>query len=342
MKLNNEGKDELRAKIVEQLQEVPDGQRIHIDKDLLDDLIFFKGKNKKGILIKVPIWTGEFLRKIDLSEISFENVLFQTGFDDYGDSIDDVMDAENVSRFVNDGNENFPQYHVPSLKTTDTIDFSYTNANIDFSKIYGTTIVGCNFEGLDFSKSNGECIEEIYVSNFSNTNIRINFNHEYLTLMSSDFSNNDFSDVTVDARWFNYEDDTFRLNGCNFSNTGLKINYTSPNIPPIYYEESNNRKKLYELFENGNISEKEYILQDGKLREKTSPYSTDVFYKEAISEQIKAGNLTGCYINDKKISSLEEREAIAQEKREEYEKMKSGLIDSTVEDIGEQISSMKK
>lgn len=40
MKLNKQGKDELRKKIEEQLQSVPDGQRVHIDKELLEELIF--------------------------------------------------------------------------------------------------------------------------------------------------------------------------------------------------------------------------------------------------------------------------------------------------------------
>ena len=90
MKLNESAKKELRANIEEQLKQVPDGQRVHLDKELLEDLIFFKGKNKDGRVIKVPVWTGHFLRKIDLSEISFENVFFQTGFDDFGDSIENT------------------------------------------------------------------------------------------------------------------------------------------------------------------------------------------------------------------------------------------------------------
>ena len=206
------------------------------------------------------------------------------------------------------------------------------------SKIYGTKIVGCNFEGLDFSKANGECIEQIYVSNFANTNIKINFNHENLTLLSTNFTNNDFSYATVDAKWFNYDDMELRLNGCNFSNTGLNITYVAPQIPPIYYETRKKEDELYELFQNKNITEEEYREKDEKLSEITSQYSTDDFYKIAIGEQIKEGHLNGCYINGKKVHSLEERQAIAQEKKAEYEKMKEDLINSTLGSIEQQTS----
>lgn len=337
MTLNPQGLNELRKKIEEQLVNVLDGQRIHLDKELLDDLIFFKGKNKEGKVIKVPIWTGQFLRKIDLSEISFENVLFQSGKKHRGD-LNEIMDAEDVSKFIKKGDDSYPQYFAPFVNG-DIIDLSYTNANIDFSKIYGTTIEGCNFEGLDFSNANGPFIEQIYYSNFTNTNISIDFNHENLYLMCSNFSNNDFSHITVDANFFNYEEvDEFRFNGANFSNTGLNINYTNPQIPPIFYEELAKEKEAEELYQNGSISEDEYIERMRKHREITLQYLNDAIYKLALGEAIKDGYLNGCYINGKKVHSLEEKQAIAQEKQAEYEKIKEDLISITTNSIEQQTS----
>mgnify|MGYP003308743673 CR=1 FL=1 len=186
MKLNTQGLNELRKKVEEQLVNVPEGQRVHIDKELLDDLIFFKGKNKDGKVIKVPVWTGEFLRKIDLSEISFENVLFQISFDEFEDSMEEVMDAEDVSRFIKTGDDRFPRYHVPFANNNGTIDFSYTNAPI--STIFKRKdnhvlrISNCNFEGVDLSNvtlyltdfglnTNGFSIS--LNNNFKNTGIRL-------------------------------------------------------------------------------------------------------------------------------------------------------------------------
>ena len=54
--------------------------------------------DKEGTLIKVPIWTGPFLRKIDLSEVSFDNVVFNSLHADF--CIAEVMDAEDTSRFI--------------------------------------------------------------------------------------------------------------------------------------------------------------------------------------------------------------------------------------------------
>lgn len=339
MKLNTQGLNELRKKVEEQLLNVPDGQRVHIDKELLDDLIFFKGKNKDGRVIKVPVWTGQFLRKIDLSEISFENVFFQIGYDDVGYSIDKVMDAEDVSRFVNIGNDRFPDYRVPGLNK---IDFSYTNANIDFSKICGTVITRCNFEGLDLSKANGECITHIFESNFSNTNIKINFNHRNFIIKTSDFSNNDFSYITVDAKWFNDEDRDFHIYCSNFSDTGLKINYTSTNIPPIFYEAIKKNEELREMFQNKNISEEKDKKRMKKYDAIISKYFKDYWCKYLISEEIKKNHFNGCYINGKKVLPLEERQAIAQEKKAEYEKMKEDLIASTINSIEQQASGLSR
>ena len=65
MKLSNKSKDELREKIAEQLKEVPKGQRVQLDKDLLEDLLFeiITLNKEKGIKIKLPIWSGDFLKK---------------------------------------------------------------------------------------------------------------------------------------------------------------------------------------------------------------------------------------------------------------------------------------
>ena len=96
--------------------------------------------------------------------------------------------------------------------------------------------------------------------------------------------------------------------------------------------------ELYELFQNENISEEEYRTKNKKLNEITSQHSTDKYYMVALGEQIKDGHLNGCYINGKKVLSLEERQAIAQQKKAEYEKMKEDLIASTTSSIEQQVS----
>ena len=73
-RLNKESRNKIRKIIIEQLKEVPEGEKIKLDIKLLDDLIFFKYYDKEmEQQIKIPIWTGVFLRKLDLSELSFED-----------------------------------------------------------------------------------------------------------------------------------------------------------------------------------------------------------------------------------------------------------------------------
>jgi len=77
MKVSKQAKIELQKTIEEQLKNVPDGQRISLDNELLEELLFDKYviDEEKGVIVKLPIWSGEVLRKIDLSKISFENVM---------------------------------------------------------------------------------------------------------------------------------------------------------------------------------------------------------------------------------------------------------------------------
>ena len=50
----------LRKNIEEQLAKVENPNKIHIDKEILDKLLFYKTKigNKE---IKIPVWSGDFL-----------------------------------------------------------------------------------------------------------------------------------------------------------------------------------------------------------------------------------------------------------------------------------------
>ena len=84
MQLNETAKNELRKLIEEKVAQIPDGERIHLDKDLLDSLLFYKlYLQKSKETIKIPIWSGDFLSKIDLSEISFDkskSIVILAGF----------------------------------------------------------------------------------------------------------------------------------------------------------------------------------------------------------------------------------------------------------------------
>ena len=68
MNLSKESKDELRTIIKDNLKNIPDGQQIHLNKDILEFLLFDEivVNQEKNLKMKIPVWSGEFLRKIDL------------------------------------------------------------------------------------------------------------------------------------------------------------------------------------------------------------------------------------------------------------------------------------
>lgn len=230
MKLNKQGRDELRAKVKELLESVPEGQRIHLEKDIVEALLFdsFKCEREKGkIFGKLIVWSGPFLSKLDLSEVSFDDV---------------VWDGPSASGWYTENDK------------VESIDLSNTNARIDFSKSFYAKgkfernwIQDCNFANVDLSN--------------------------------------------------NLLDGAYSINNCNFSNTGLNIILAS---------------------------------------------NVDDQIKRLVGSAIKTGALNGCYVNGKRINTLSERQAIAQRKRAEYEKMKASIISSVSQSIENQKKFFKK
>jgi len=173
MKLNENGKNEIRKLIEEQVKNIPTGQKLKLKKEILEDLIFYtvsyKENNKIISIIKYPIWTGPFLQKIDLSELSFKNV---------------EWDRESFLNILNDIG------YICNINLPEEINFSSTNANIELSSISSNKYISdCNFEGLDLSSlilylSNftdaGEGITILQGTNFKNTKLRIITDNEVI------------------------------------------------------------------------------------------------------------------------------------------------------------------
>lgn len=97
VELSHEKLEELRRIVEEDLEKVPEGMQKPIAPDVMDKLIFmhlpkFDGKitrNASGLSneyvlkklnsvlakAKIPIWTGDFLSKVDMSGVSFEGAI---------------------------------------------------------------------------------------------------------------------------------------------------------------------------------------------------------------------------------------------------------------------------
>lgn len=307
MILNEEGKNEIRAQIIEKLKKVPDGKKVHLDKELLESLLFKtitynRNTNEK---LKVPVCGGEFLRKIDLSEVSFEDVAWSLvvseSYDHPEDSYQEFMDEESWKKMddllpkFNDSNE--------SLIT----DYSWTNAKIDFKKSFEFKKTGkfhlnfCNFEGVDLSDNDMSYLENAFECNLSNTGIILKpemFTGNADVFYCDNLTNVDLSNFKISVEDYMTQESPFT--DCILTNTGLKLTLDPSD------ELWNSETQKYELRKN-------VIPQ-----------------------------LCGCFINGVKVKSPDESLKSSEEKRKEYEKMKSDIISAVTNNIDEQIDRIKK
>lgn len=228
--LNLEGREKLRTNIEATLTEVPNTEKIKFPKETLEQLLFeeFTYNGKK---YKLPVWSGEFLQKIDLSEVNFDNVswsalgIYQmTGDTTHITEDEDYNNLKKINRFKED-----------SLDFSNGKDCSVcyagTNAKIDFTKSFEAkeleiiSIVDCDFSYCDFSCSyisSTDKLKEVNINNcnFSNCKmLKIPTNTE-VYMNYSNFENTNLSNMQINGF------EVFRNNNfieCNFKNTFIDI-----------------------------------------------------------------------------------------------------------------------
>ena len=282
-------------------------ERIHIDKDLLESLLFetkilYKRYPGEKIKMKFLVWSGPFLSKIDLSEVSFDDVEWDIDYDIgcYEEKVIEDTDCKELEKFSEKNKwHNVNIYH---LNNVHQIDLSNTNAKIVFSKSIsgiteGKTVLRyCNFSGTDLSNNT---INECYISDcdLSNTGIKISnkiweslskYNsYKFFYIQVTNLSNNNLSNpYSIVGSAFNdhiYE--------CNLDNTGINI----------------------------------FVDEDDK-----------------IDEVVKKCSIKGCLINGKKRNEYEKEKEINKisNKIEEYESLLKDVEDSA-RSIKEQIEQLK-
>lgn len=332
MKLNKEGKRELRLSIEQELKEVPEGQRVHLDKKLLEELLFDTyieefgpnlGEGKligKKVTVKYLVWSDLFLSKIDLSEVSFDDVMWDVTY--------------NANNFFVTGTEN--RYVKNKINGISLIN---TNAKIDFSKSfsgkyyeYGVELgfSNCYFTQTDLSNNLIDCNCSIDNCGFDNTGLKINLKSKnQIRIYFSDLTGLNFSAYTVDESFFNkyFEVGKPIAYECCLANTGLKIITTT--VPRDTYSKY---KKMSNMLES----------ERKKTEEDIKDYYSILYNMDLMSKSIKNEYLGGCYLNGKQILSKQQSKELARVKREEYEKMKADLIASTTQSINQQISKTRK
>lgn len=214
MRLNKEDKHQLLCHIEMTIlgaKELPDAS-VHLEKELLEELIFMKKivwVGGKPVEIKFPAYTGAFLQKIDLSEVSFDSV---------------VWNKKDFCEIAG----------IPYKSAGDyDCDLSYTNAKIDFSKAidmhkfslepdksYGY-IQRINFAGADLANSH---IEEIYGAEYTSFEDALG-DFSSIFDQHKHFKTCNFDNVSINHGPILVREFYDNFDNCNFSNTGIDIIY---------------------------------------------------------------------------------------------------------------------
>lgn len=298
MVLNEEGIVKVRKHVEEKLLKVPDGTRIHIDKNMLEKLLFEKVEavSKEGeiVIFKVPVWSGDFLSKIDLSEISFEDVSWACDCyvrNEFFTSNKAEFEKESSLLYVRSDlmnsyesklHENKKQwYSILYRNTNAVIDFE---KSIEFKKGLGIIIVGADFSYTD-------------LTNFKKQD-KIHF----------EFCN--FEGTSLPLRTF-IENKENRMTNCNFTDldlNGCKLDLTD--ILRVHVHSSVFTRTKIDI--NINIS----IIA----------FKNNDCFQFELRELLRKKRIEGCFLNGVKVKSDYEKEQTAKKMLENYNEYKLKII----------------
>ena len=231
MKLNVESKNKLRTRIVKELKGVPAAKKIKLDKDLLEFLLFDEleytvnnGKETTTLKPRIPVWSGEFLRHIDLSEVDFTNVTWSIlGYDD-------SLKIESV--FPKEVLQKVEEKRVQLKDRTYLVNYSCANANIDLSRSFeainghSIDIRKCNFAGIDFSNQSFNEINELIVIESDISGTKLGIPHDIsLVAYKSSLCGLDLSDREIDGwEYLGCEGmSPYFLTGCKLCGTHINV-----------------------------------------------------------------------------------------------------------------------
>lgn len=225
MILNRKGRDELREEVKKALLEVPQGQRVHLDKELLEELLFethhenidtgyrLKYYNQE-VDLKYLVWTGAFLEKVDLSEVDFSDVIWDVSFDPI-----DFFHAPSYEK-----SEYEEGYKIYLANTNAKIDFEQSfEAKISPKKLFPHTPVIRGVEAWGTNLSNNTLSNvKIINCDFSNTLLGLNLETDAQIIVDdSDLSGNSY-DVQVPEAFFG-TDSNIRFIDTDLSDTDMEV-----------------------------------------------------------------------------------------------------------------------
>lgn len=222
MELNYESRKKLRNEMYDKLFKVPNGEKIKLSKELLETILFevtevneydsnslIPGK----VSIRVLAFDYDYINKLDLSEISFDNVAISPGvIASLGYSLSNnskslpLLDT-NMEGKDWCGRVPFPMPYV-----------RFPFGDIDIQKVYKKDLSGFSFSGIDMSAKSFDGIKlgrAGYASDLSNSNAKIKLDKLDGTFNNCNFENLDLSDSIIT--------EDMSVNNVNFKGTNIKV-----------------------------------------------------------------------------------------------------------------------
>ena len=298
MNSNREMRDEYRNKIEKLIYNKANviSKRIKINKEFLEELLFeivYIERDNIKYKIKVPVWSGLFLKMIDLSEVDFSDVawsLFSAEYKEYWHTFFDSRTFESLKKtlypsklFPSNKEKKEPLCKFETFEPNYVHNFSGTNANIVLTDsfeakfFHAIMLNNCDFTGLDFSKTNFVIPRVIYQiklneSSIAYTGIKIPKNKLFAFYSNLDSivlsSKRIFIEKYISDGCPPYEDLSF----CNLRNTGINI-----------------------IYDIGRMRKARYNSMDGS----NSNQFDGCTFSNVLRRAYCSGRLDGCYlIND--------------------------------------------
>jgi len=249
MKLNLEGRKELRKSVEILLASSPKNKKIQLPKETLETLLFETMEGKDGPA-KLPVWSGEFLRKLDLSQVDFSGVCWD--LESLGANRDEINKRFDAPEVLN---------KYEQIREDFIIDYSNTNAHINLGHTYPPNmfvINRCNFKNTTLD-TEGKLFSDIIIlnSDLSNTGLTLasqDYDKIDIIIYNSNFENCDLHNVSIPIDIFVGDEN---ITKSNFKNTALNIEYSSGM--------SIETQEAIELYEENSHNNWEGCYLNGKL-----------------------------------------------------------------------------
>ena len=345
-KLNYESRKKLREDVSQEIKSKFEQKRIRqdakikLDKDVLETILFEEVliNPSLGIVVKLPVCSGLFLRGVDLSEVSFEDVswgLLGKYGNDYFGILHTLLLAPGADKKAGERIEKLRESFGDYL-----VNFSNTNATIDLSKSFEAKYGACvNISSCVLSSVN------IITNNFDHIN-RLNIFNSFvempipssieLTAYDSNLDDIDLSGRTIDGYDYLYGSPA-ALAHCSLQNTHISIKLVPGkfnmlgaesydfmvNVPPLL--------QIWDVFSDKEKTQKTTESDQANEKKKIRTALRNVVYWK----------WEGCYLNGKLNISIPEKKEKRDIMKAEYEKEAQAYTKGILCSIKEQTKRKK-